>query len=382
MASITLTYDETLDSGSVPATTDFAVTVNGTPNAVTSVGVVGALVTLGLTTPPSPGDTVLVSYTPGGSPIQDIAGNDAAALAGEAVTGAIVATFPANLAALQAANAPGSTIIIPAGNNGNQTISDDKAMIFRGATGAVLGDVVFATGAGNVTLENMTVNTVQIGDWQSSGPGETPPTPVTGITLTNVSGILWKIRWSLTTTITGGSWGNVAGRCEVAPIQPWDGLNVPTDVLVEDGTYHDFFQVGSQHAEAILIYGANGVTVRGCTFLRCGSTGDVGLFFVDAPGVAADDFIALANIAFDSNTMSYYWTGTPGSNVDAFFNMQISNVPVIPGLVDPLSSGNVFHKLAYQSNGAPFTFDGINWFARSVPGGTPKAPAAPAGWGR
>jgi hypothetical protein len=85
--SLTLTYSEALDTGSTPALGDFALAgttlaaLTGTPN------VTGSTVVLTLAPGVTVGETgITISYTPGGSPIQDAAGNDAAALVTQAVT--------------------------------------------------------------------------------------------------------------------------------------------------------------------------------------------------------------------------------------------------------------------------------------------------------
>ncbi|WP_310451438.1 putative Ig domain-containing protein [Sulfuritalea sp.] len=83
--AVVLTYNEALDTVNVPVPGDFAVTVNGVPNAVTGVAVGGVGNTkliLTLTVPVVTGDTVNVTYTdPTGAndvaAIQDAAGNDA-----------------------------------------------------------------------------------------------------------------------------------------------------------------------------------------------------------------------------------------------------------------------------------------------------------------
>ena len=80
-AALVLTYDEALDEDSVPVAGDFAVRVTGTARGVDAVGIEGARVTLTLASAVANGATVTVSYTvPGTDPIQDLAGNDAAAL--------------------------------------------------------------------------------------------------------------------------------------------------------------------------------------------------------------------------------------------------------------------------------------------------------------
>jgi hypothetical protein len=79
---VLLAYGETLDSGSVPATSAYTVTVNGSSRTISSVAITGAnvKVTFGGAAVIST-DTIVLNYTvPGSNPIQDVAGNDAAAL--------------------------------------------------------------------------------------------------------------------------------------------------------------------------------------------------------------------------------------------------------------------------------------------------------------
>ena len=86
-AALVLVYDENLDAVSQPAAAAFAVMVTDSAVdaavAVTAapcaVDVAGAEVTLTLTPPVRHDDTVTVAYTPGAAPLQDVAGNDAAA---------------------------------------------------------------------------------------------------------------------------------------------------------------------------------------------------------------------------------------------------------------------------------------------------------------
>ena len=86
-ASLTLSYDEALDPASVPATGAYAVLVDSSPRSVSTVGVSGSIVTLTLSSPVTSGQTVSTSYTvPATSPVQDVAGNDAASFSGRAVT--------------------------------------------------------------------------------------------------------------------------------------------------------------------------------------------------------------------------------------------------------------------------------------------------------
>ena len=83
-ATLTLTYNEALNSGSVPAVGAFSMSGG---HAVTGVNVTGAAVVLTLSPAVMAGETGLtLSYTPGANPIEDLAGNDAAALVNQTVT--------------------------------------------------------------------------------------------------------------------------------------------------------------------------------------------------------------------------------------------------------------------------------------------------------
>ena len=79
---VVLVYSRMLDDATVPANSDFAVTVAGTDRSVTGVAVEGHTVVLTLATAVAAGQPVTVDYTPGLSPIQDSAGELAGALSG------------------------------------------------------------------------------------------------------------------------------------------------------------------------------------------------------------------------------------------------------------------------------------------------------------
>ncbi len=91
--TITLTYDEALNSANKPATANFAITVQGERRGVSTVTVSGMTVALGLGTAITSEQVVTVTYTDptadvdDTNAIQDLAGNDAANLS-EPVTNA------------------------------------------------------------------------------------------------------------------------------------------------------------------------------------------------------------------------------------------------------------------------------------------------------
>ena len=86
-ATLTLTYNETLDGSSTPETDDFTVAGGDHARTVTRVAVRGATVELTLDSGAEHEEAgIQVSYTPGMNPIRDVPGNDAEALSREPVT--------------------------------------------------------------------------------------------------------------------------------------------------------------------------------------------------------------------------------------------------------------------------------------------------------
>ena len=111
--TLTLAYNETL-STTGPATTSFAVTVDGVAANVSAATVAGQTVILTLSTPVANGQAVTVAYTdPSGNndvnAVQDAVGNDAATLG---ATSATNATLQAPGPVLQAAVVTGTTVTL------------------------------------------------------------------------------------------------------------------------------------------------------------------------------------------------------------------------------------------------------------------------------
>ena len=108
---LTLTYDEPLDGGSVPAAGQFEVSLDGgTPEAVSAVAVAvdGLTVTLTLATPAAFGQEVKLTYTvPATNPLQDLFGNDAGALTNHLVENVTIVLPVVSIAAVHPKAAPG-----------------------------------------------------------------------------------------------------------------------------------------------------------------------------------------------------------------------------------------------------------------------------------
>ncbi len=82
---LTLTYNELLNTDSVPLASDFMVKCDETLISIESVEINGGEVILTLAEP-AVGTTITLDYTPGASPIQDLMGNSAAELIQQSVT--------------------------------------------------------------------------------------------------------------------------------------------------------------------------------------------------------------------------------------------------------------------------------------------------------
>ena len=108
---LTLTYDEALDGGSVPAAGAYEVTAtNGgvtTPLPVSAVAVDGLTVTLTLATPAAHGQTVRLTYTvPASNPLQDLAENPAGALTNHPVENVTIVLPVVSISAVHPKAAP------------------------------------------------------------------------------------------------------------------------------------------------------------------------------------------------------------------------------------------------------------------------------------
>ena len=106
---LTLTYDELLDGGSVPAAGQFKVSLDGgTAQAVNAVALSGSKVTLTLATPAVFEQEVKLTYTvPASNPLQDLFGNDAGALTNHLVENETTVLPVVSIAAVHPKAAPG-----------------------------------------------------------------------------------------------------------------------------------------------------------------------------------------------------------------------------------------------------------------------------------
>ena len=164
-ATLTLTFDETLDEDSAPAAEAFAVAVDDTARGVDAVAVTGSAVGLTLASAVTRDETVTVSYTvpsaADAARIADGAGNAAGALTSVAVTnetGATVADAPpeVSIAAARLPVTEGSDAVFTLHRTGDTAAALTVAVRVSQA-GAVLGantpsQATFAAEAAQATL--------------------------------------------------------------------------------------------------------------------------------------------------------------------------------------------------------------------------------------
>lgn len=123
-AMLTLSYSEALNAASDAAAGSFVVTVDGSPVTVSSADAHGNLVVLTLTTAVSFGQTVTVSYTtPATQPIEDVAGNDAAAFSNRVVNNVTGDATPPVAPTLSLASDTGSVASDGITSNGTVNVS-------------------------------------------------------------------------------------------------------------------------------------------------------------------------------------------------------------------------------------------------------------------
>ena len=111
-ATLTLAYNEDLDTGATPTAAAFSVNIDGSSRSIDSASVSGTAVTLTLATAVATGDTVTVDYTvPTGesaNKLQDVSGNAAESFSGQAVTNSLKVARHESGKLLASWNAPDS----------------------------------------------------------------------------------------------------------------------------------------------------------------------------------------------------------------------------------------------------------------------------------
>lgn len=144
-----LVYNEALDGASQPALGDFVVnSQQGGAVQVTSVQIQGNTVALTLGRAPAAGETFTINYTPGANPVQDAAGNDAAAVVGQTL---VVDT----VAPVIAANQTISYIEGLVGGASNRTADAVLGTVqVTDNTGAAAFNIVAGDAAGFFTIDS------------------------------------------------------------------------------------------------------------------------------------------------------------------------------------------------------------------------------------
>lgn len=197
--AVVITYTEALDTGNVPATTQYTIN-DPSANAVTSVNISGSTVTLGLTNPIENGDTVTLGYSQSGTALRDLAGNLAGSVSSVSVTNNVAPAGPTNLHTQANAANPD--------NEANAT----TGWTFFGAN-TVLESVADATGNGIFAIRGST----------------NAATTDAGIrySFTAVSGRTYRVTWQDRSTNTTGGPRAVL----------WSGVTTSPSIAINTATY-------------------------------------------------------------------------------------------------------------------------------------------------
>ena len=151
-ATVTLTFNEALDEGSLPPAGAFAITVGTASREVSDVSVGGTATLLTLASPVTADETVEVTYSvpaQGSVRIRDTAGNAVAGFSGQAVTNAtpVANTLPTGQPAIAGTARVGETL----------TASADGIEDADGLAGTVFAwQWIANTGTGDVDIEGAT----------------------------------------------------------------------------------------------------------------------------------------------------------------------------------------------------------------------------------
>ncbi len=132
-ATLTLTWNETLDGSSTPETDDFTVAGGDHVRTVTRVRVSGSTVTLTLDSGAEHEEAgIQLSYTPGTNPIRDVPGNQAEALSRQSVTNDTPDTTPPEVSSLAIGSNPGSDRTYAAGDEIQVTVTFSETVEVEG----------------------------------------------------------------------------------------------------------------------------------------------------------------------------------------------------------------------------------------------------------
>lgn len=154
-SKIAITYNQSLDTTSVPSTANFYVTVNSASRAVTGVSVSGKIVYLTLASSVISGQKVRLSYSVGANPIRNLNGSTASTISNETVVNQADATPPTLLSGSVTGNL--ITLIF------SEELQDLSTYAYRQFSVKVASStrsISTVTGSSNVVLITLTGNDV------------------------------------------------------------------------------------------------------------------------------------------------------------------------------------------------------------------------------
>ncbi|MET0322535.1 MAG: SwmB domain-containing protein [Duganella sp.] len=184
---LVMSYSEALNT-TAPTLSAFSLSLAGSAGAApTAAAVAGATVTLTFAAAATAGQAVALSYTAGAAPIRDTAGNNAANLAGYAVTNNTPAS-DTTAPVIQSATMNGGTLVMTYSETLNTTVPTLSAFSLSLAGGAGAAPTAAAVSGATVTLTFATAATAGQAAALSYTAGAAPIRDAAGNSAANLAG--------------------------------------------------------------------------------------------------------------------------------------------------------------------------------------------------
>lgn len=356
--TIRLGYDENLKPGNLPAAERFSVSVNGGDGpAVVSIAVRGGELSLTLASPLAFGDSIALGYAdPAGDDvdaIQDIAGNDAAALVGQAVanhTPVLDSTAPSLVSSSPADDATGVAI------GASLVLTFDEPM--QKGTGAI----VIRHAADGSMFESIDVASDQV----SVSGTEVTLNPAANLALGN----------GYYVEMAAGVFTDAAGN-DFAGIQGDTALNFSsqpgTPVFISELHYDN---AGTDSNEAVGITGPAGTDLSGWSVVFYNGNGGAPYSTLALSGVIDDEGAGYGELAFNQPASPGIQNGAPdglalvdaGGGLVQFLSYEGSFVGVggaAQGLtshdIGVFEAGTELAGLSLQLSGSGHVYEALSW---------------------
>jgi hypothetical protein len=328
-ASIILTYNEALNTSSIPANGDFAVSGG---KVVTSVTISGTTVNVNLNSGYILGDTITISYTSGTNKIKDVAGNNVANLSSQAVTNNI--TPPALSSAVVQESAPTQIVLTYNDTLDSGSVPSTSAFTVSGgktvSNVAISGSTVTITvnsayTIGNAITISYTAGVNPIQDIAGNDAVNLSSQPVTNNTgsPSSLSGLVW---WLKSDSITGLNNND--------PVSTWNDSSSSAINLTGTGTTRPLYKTNMKNGKPAVVFDGVDDILTSSTQTLTAQTWFLVYKYTGAPslkvmgGKSAASYFGLTNTGAQRKLIFSYNTGAQVDNAivgvfDSTYNIEV-----------------------------------------------------------